>query len=104
MPDVTSPRAQPGSPASASRNLLIVPRLGDEALLYGALLSAGAGQTWDALLVFGDRPDAVARVPGASSTHRLGLPTLTARDLDPAAASARMRPMLSGHGRIVVPN
>src|SRR3954462_12025312 len=104
MPDVTSPRAQPGSPANASRNLVVVPRPGDEALLYGALLSAGAGQTWDALLVFADRPDAVARVSGTSSTHRLGLPTLPARDLDPAAASARMRSMLAGYGRIVVPN
>src|SRR4051794_10766241 len=104
MPDVTSPRAQPSSPASASRNLVVVPRPGGEALLYGALLSAGAGQTWDALLVFADRPEAVARVPGTSSTHRLGLPTLTARNLDPAAASARIRPMLVGYGRIFVPN
>ena len=104
MPDVTSPRAQPGSPANASRNLLVVSRQGDEALLYGALLSEGAGQAWDALLVFGDHPDAVARVPGTSSTHRLDLPMLPARDLDPAAASARMRSMLAGYGRTFVPN
>src|SRR3954447_22578176 len=104
MPDLTPPRGQPGSPASASRNLVVVPRPGDEALLYGALLSAGAGQTWDALLVFDDHPDAVARVPGTSSTHRLGLATLPARDLDPVESSARMRSMLVGYGRIFVPN
>src|SRR5689334_6296961 len=108
------PRPPSASQANASRNLLVVPCPGDETMLYGALLSAHAGEAWGALLVFDGRPgtpeapleawQAAAYARGIANTQRVGVPPLPPRDLDPVSASARMRPLLEGYERIFVPD
>lgn len=89
------------------RNLLIVPRPGDEVVLYSLLVLKTPNADWDALLLFDDLgntwDESLARM-GVSKGNRLRFPVLPAEQISVSDLAAALHPYVFGYQKVYVPD